>query len=72
LGRPLLETFPFLRNEWLKECLQKIRWKSLACCREISLSFSEGKKVARVKDIHKALGQKDWGKDMTFTMLREG
>ncbi|MGB7572947.1 MAG: hypothetical protein WBN53_03730 [Thermodesulfobacteriota bacterium] len=56
----------------MKECLQKIRWKSLACRREISLSFSEGKKVARVKDIHKALGQKDWGKDMTFTMLREG
>jgi S1-C subfamily serine protease len=34
--------------------------------------ISAGKEVARVKDIHKAVGQKGWGKDMTFTMLRGG
>jgi S1-C subfamily serine protease len=25
-----------------------------------------------VKDIHDALAQKGWGKDITFTILREG
>ena len=32
----------------------------------------EGKEVTRVKDIHKAIEQKDCGKDIPFTMLRGG
>jgi uncharacterized iron-regulated protein len=32
----------------------------------------EGKEVTRVKDIHKALEQKGWGNDITFTIIREG
>ena len=32
----------------------------------------EGNEVTRVKDIHKALGQKGWGKEITFTIVREG
>jgi predicted metalloprotease with PDZ domain len=32
----------------------------------------EGKEIGKVKDIHNALAQKGWGKEITFTILREG
>ena len=32
----------------------------------------EGNEVTKVKDIHKALEQKGWGKEITFTIVREG
>jgi uncharacterized iron-regulated protein len=32
----------------------------------------EGKEIKEVKDIHDALDQKGWGKEITFTILREG
>ncbi len=32
----------------------------------------EGNEVTRVKDIHKALEQKGWGKEIIFTIVREG
>jgi len=32
----------------------------------------EGNEVTRVKDIHKVLEQKGWGKEITFTIVREG
>jgi len=31
----------------------------------------EGNEVTKVKDIHKALEQKGWGKEITFTIIRE-
>jgi len=31
----------------------------------------EGKEIKQVKDIHDALSQKGWGKEITFTILRE-
>ena len=31
-----------------------------------------GNEVTKVKDIHKALEQKGWGKEITFTIVREG
>lgn len=35
------------------------------------IAFEE-KEVTRVNDIHKAIEQKGWGKDITFKMLRGG
>ena len=32
----------------------------------------EGKEITEIKDIHRALEQKGWGNDITFTILREG
>ena len=32
----------------------------------------EGKEIGKVKDIHHALAQKGWGKEITFTIVREG
>jgi S1-C subfamily serine protease len=32
----------------------------------------EGKEIEKVKDIHNALAQKGWGKEITFTIVREG
>jgi S1-C subfamily serine protease len=32
----------------------------------------EGKEIKRVKDIHAALDEKGWGKEITFTILRDG
>jgi uncharacterized iron-regulated protein len=32
----------------------------------------EGKESTKVKDIHEAFSQKGWGKELTFTILREG
>jgi hypothetical protein len=32
----------------------------------------EGKEIKEVKDLHNALDQNGWGKDITFTILREG
>ena len=32
----------------------------------------EGKDVTNVKDIHKVLEEKGWGKEITFTIMREG
>ena len=32
----------------------------------------EGKEISKVKDIHDALSQKGWGKEIAFTILREG
>ena len=32
----------------------------------------EGKEVTNVKDIHKVLEEKGWGKEITFTIMREG
>ena len=32
----------------------------------------EGSEVTNVKDIHKVLEQKGWGKEVTFTIIREG
>jgi len=32
----------------------------------------EGKEITKVKDIHDALDEKGWGKDITFVILREG
>ena len=32
----------------------------------------EGKEINEVKDIHHALDEKGWGKEITFTILREG
>ncbi len=32
----------------------------------------EGSEVTNVKDIHKALEQKGWGKEITFTIVRQG
>ena len=32
----------------------------------------EGKEVTKVKEIHQVLEQKGWGKDVTFTILRDG
>jgi uncharacterized iron-regulated protein len=32
----------------------------------------EGKEIGKVKDIHNALAEKGWGKEITFTILREG
>jgi len=32
----------------------------------------EGKEIGKVKDIHNALAQKGWGKEITFTIVREG
>jgi uncharacterized iron-regulated protein len=32
----------------------------------------EGKEITKVKDIHDALAEKGWGKELTFTILREG
>jgi uncharacterized iron-regulated protein len=32
----------------------------------------EGKEIAKIKEIHEALDQKGWGKEVTFTILRNG
>jgi S1-C subfamily serine protease len=32
----------------------------------------EGKTITTVKDIHHALGEKGWGNNITFIILREG
>lgn len=32
----------------------------------------EGKEIANVKEIHEALEQKGWGKEITFTIMRDG
>jgi S1-C subfamily serine protease len=32
----------------------------------------EGKEIKGVKDIHTALDEKGWGKEITFTILRDG
>ena len=32
----------------------------------------EGKEITKVKDIHDAVVQKGWGKDIRITILREG
>ena len=32
----------------------------------------EGKEITKVKDIHDALSQKGWGKEITLTIIREG
>ena len=32
----------------------------------------EGKEIKGVKDIHAALDEKGWGKEITFMILREG
>ena len=32
----------------------------------------EGKEISKVKDIHDALFEKGWGKEITFTILRDG
>jgi uncharacterized iron-regulated protein len=32
----------------------------------------EGKEITKVKDIHDALAEKGWGKELTFVILREG
>ena len=32
----------------------------------------EGKEIREVKEIHHALAEKGWGKDITLTIIREG
>ena len=32
----------------------------------------EGKEITKVKDIHDALSEKGWGKEITVTILRNG
>jgi len=36
------------------------------------LLMVEGRGITKVKDIHDAVVQKGWTKDITFTILREG
>ena len=36
------------------------------------LLSAEGKEITKIKDIHDALAEKGWGKDVTFMILREG
>jgi len=32
----------------------------------------EGKEITKVKDIHDALSEKGWGKDVNVTIIRDG
>jgi len=32
----------------------------------------EGKEITRLKDIHDAVSQKGWGKNITVTIIRQG
>jgi regulator of sigma E protease len=32
----------------------------------------DGKEITKIKDIHEAIDQKGWGKELAITLLREG
>ena len=68
----ILKTKEDLKGLWIDRVLPGSPAEKAGLLPEDQFLAVEGKETAEIKDIHRALEQKGWGNNITFTIFREG